>query len=215
MAAESDKLAALRRQLAERFPSIPRTAGRLLSTGIPEIDETTGGLPLGAVTEIVCSAPSCGGQLLLGELLSVTRETRSRVALIDSSDSFDPASWTNDLLAHVVWIRCATTSMALAAVDLATRDANFGLVVLDLCRSHPGDLRRVPGPQWYRLQRAVEPTDASLVIQTPVACVPSAQLRFDLGSSFRFTDLSTDRSSLVATLNPALQRQRHHARLAG
>lgn len=215
MAAESEKLAALRRQLAERFPSVPRTAGRVLSTGVPEIDESTGGLPLGAVTEIVCSAPSCGSQLLLGQLFAVTRETRARVALIDSSDSFDPTSWNTDLLAHIVWIRCSTATTALAAVDLATRDANFGLVVLDLSRGTPSELRRVPGPQWYRLQRAVEPTDAALVIQTPSACVPSAQLRFDLHSSFRFGDLIRERPALSTALTPVLQRQRHHTRLAG
>src|SRR5256885_11954545 len=34
-------------------------------------------------------------------------------------------------------------------------------------------LFRSPGPQWYRLQRAVEPTDLALVIETPYATVPS------------------------------------------
>src|SRR5512145_954298 len=122
------KLTALRHLLAERFPTVPRTTGRVLGTGIPAIDEATGGLPLGALTELVCAAPSCGGHLLFGQLLAATRATRTRVALIDSTDSFDPASFAEDLLPHLVWVRCAGTAMALSAADLLARDANLGLV---------------------------------------------------------------------------------------
>ena len=69
MPAAPTSLAALRHLLAERFPTLPKSAGRVLPTGIAALDAATGGLPLGAVTEIVCQAPSCGGQLLLGHLL--------------------------------------------------------------------------------------------------------------------------------------------------
>src|SRR5471030_3134074 len=132
MPAAPEKLATLRYLLAERFPAAPRVAVRALRTGLAAIDDTAGGLPLGAVTELVCAALSCGGHLLLGQLLTVTRTARQRVALIDGSDSFDPASYPADLLAHLVWIRCAGTAVALQAADLLTRDANFGLIVLDL-----------------------------------------------------------------------------------
>src|SRR5436190_14877287 len=150
MSAVSDKLASLRRQLAERFPTVPRTIGRVLPTGMPGLDNATGGLPLGAITEIVCAAPSCGGHLLIGQLLAATRITRTRVALIDATDCFDPASFEPDLLAHIVWVRCANTTAALNAADLLARDANLGLVVLDLRRSPEADLRRTPSTQWYR-----------------------------------------------------------------
>src|SRR4051812_15629270 len=116
MAAAPEKLAALRHLLAERFPSAPRHPGRVLPTGIPALDALTGGLPLSAVTEIVCAAPSCGGHLLLGQLLALTRTTRARVALVDGTDSFDPCSFSEDLLAHLLWVRCTKTSEALSAV---------------------------------------------------------------------------------------------------
>src|SRR5581483_7513747 len=103
-----EKLAALRHLLAERFPTAPRPAVRSLHTGLAAIDEA-GGLPLSAVTEIVCAAPSCGSQLFLGQLLAATRASRTRVALVDSTDGFDPASFAPDLLAHLVWVRCAGT----------------------------------------------------------------------------------------------------------
>lgn len=211
MAAAPEKLAALRRQLAERFPTVPRTMGRVLATGIATLDEATGGLPLSAVTEIVCAAPSCGSHLLLGQLLAATRATRTRVALIDSTDSFDPSSFNEDLLAHLVWVRCASTSAALNAADLLTRDANLGLVFLDLRRAPAADLRRTPATQWYRLQRAVEPSDLALVVTTPRASVPSAQLRLQLTTSHEVSALDRERHLLTTELSPSLQRQRVQA----
>lgn len=211
MSSAPAKLAALRHLLAERFPTAARSAGRVRATGIPAIDDATGGLPLGALTEIVCAAPSCGGHLLLGQLLAATRVTRTRVALVDSTDAFDPGSFPSDLLAHLVWVRCAGTTPALHAADLLARDANLGLVVLDLRRAPAADLRRISGPQWYRLQRAVEPADLALVVQTPCASVPSAQLRFQLAASHSLAALDLDRTVLTTQLQPTLQRQRLQA----
>ncbi|MSU50260.1 MAG: hypothetical protein EXS37_14435 [Opitutus sp.] len=223
MSTAPERLASLRQQLAGRFPTVPCTTGpfdglranRVLPTGIPALDHATGGLPFGAVTEIVCTGPSCGGHLLLGQLLTVTRATRTRVALIDSTDSFDPASFPEDLLAHLVWVRCANTVAALNAADLLTRDANLGLVVLDLRRAPLADLRRTPTNQWYRLQRAVEPADLALVVETPHATVPSAQLRFELATLHTVNALDRERSFLTAELAPKLQRQRLQAASAG
>lgn len=208
MAAAPEMLAQLRRQLAERFPTVPRAGARALPTGIPALDEATGGIALSALTEIVCATPSCGGHLLLGQLLAATRATRTRVALIDSTDSFDPASFGEDLLAHLVWVRCASTAQALNAADLLARDANLGLVVLDLRRAPAADLRRTPSTQWYRLQRAVEPTDLALVVETPRALVPSAQVRFELSARHGIHALERVRSTLIGALAPSLERQR-------
>jgi hypothetical protein len=178
---------------------------------LPTLDDATGGLPLGAITEIVCTAPSCGGQLLLEQLLAVTRATRTRVALVDSADSFDPASYPADLLAHLVWVRGgpnSPTDVALAAADLLTRDANLGLVVLDLRQADERALRRTPASFWYRLQRAVEPADLALVVVTPRTSVPSAQLRLGLGVSHAANASALERTLLVQSLAPSLQRQR-------
>lgn len=207
MSAAPAKLAALRHLLAERFPAATRAPARALTTGIPAIDDATGGLPLGALTEIICAAPSCGSQLLLGQLLAATRATRTRVALVDSADAFDPASWPVDLLAHLVWVRC-TAATALAATDFLIRDANLGLLVLDLRHTPDRELRRTPATLWYRLQRAVEPTDLALVVITPRATVPSAQLRFTLTTPHPITAFALPRPALSAALAPALQRQR-------
>lgn len=208
MAAASDKLAALRRLLAERFPADSRPAGRALPSGIPALDDAAGGIPAGALTEIVCAAPSCGSQLVLASLLAAQREHRHRVALIDGADAFDPASHPPDLLTPLVWIRCRQTPTALAAADLLLRDANFALVILDLRAATAPELRRTPATTWYRLQHAAEQGDLPLVVITPRVAVPSARLRLVLDQPHRLAQLDTPRDFLRTTLPVTIQRQR-------
>ena len=208
-----EKLAALRRLLAASAAPAP-DAGRVLPPGLSGIDDATGGLPLGAVTEIVCAAPSCGGNLLLGRLLAATRARRERIALVDAGDCFDPESFPADLLAHLVWVRCpGPVSRALQAADLLARDANLALAVVDLRLSSTAELRRTPGPQWYRLQRAVEPAELALIIETPFAVVPCARVRLELAVPHDATALDRARPELAASLSPVLQR--HRLRAAG
>jgi hypothetical protein len=123
---------ALRQLLRDRFPTAAHSRSAPLATGVPGIDELTGGLPCPALTELVCSAPSCGSQLLLGQLLAATRAAAKRVALVDADDAFDPGSWPPTLLEHLVWVRTRHAAEAMAASDLLARDANFSLLVLDL-----------------------------------------------------------------------------------
>ena len=208
MSAPVATLSSLRQLLAERFPQATRTDSRVLATGIPAIDQSVGGVPCGALTEIVCAAPSCGSQLLLGELLRSTREACGRVALVDAHNSFDPQSWPEDWLRHVVWVRGHDTAVALQAADILARDANFQLLVLDVRLAPLAELRRIPASFWYRLQRAVEPSDLAMVVFTPKATVASAELRLQLERSQGFSALEETRPSLALALSPVLQRQR-------
>lgn len=212
----SASLDSLRQQLAARFPTAMRPAGRTLVTGWPALDDPAGGgLPLGALTEIVGAAPSCGVSLLWQQLLTSTRTARTRAALVDALDEFDAASCPADRLAHLVWVRCHNITEALAATDLLARDANFGLVLLDLRHAPLRELRRIPSTTWYRLQRAVEPAELALVVATPATCVPSAQLRFEFARTAALPDLDRERTTLAAELVPVLQRQRRHFAATG
>ncbi len=201
------RTAALRELLARRFPSAARARDDALATGIPGID-AAGGLPRPGLTELVCSAPSCGSQLFLGQLLHITRTQGLRVALVDRDDSFDPGSWPAFLLEHLVWVRARQASEALHAADLLTRDANLGLVVLDLSRTALAELRRIPSPTWYRLQRAIEPTLMAGVIFTPRSLVPSVRLRLELEISHGLGAQIRPRPDVASTLAPQLIRQR-------
>jgi RecA/RadA recombinase len=209
MASAPDKILALRELLAQRFPQASATVrGRCVATGIPAIDEVSGGLPIGAVTEIVSSAPSSGSMLLLARIFAVCRAQCLRVALIDGDNSFDPQSFTPDELSHLVWIRCRDLKQVMQVADLVARDANFGLVVIDLRRQTERELRREPPTGWYRLQRAAEQNDLPLLIATPCAIIPSALVRFGLNQSFHLTDLDEPRRLLAKDLALELHRQR-------
>lgn len=201
-------MAELRHLLAERFTLSARAPARLLATGLPALDTVIGGLPLGALTEVCCTAPSCGSHLLLGRLLEITRREQRRVALVDSTDCFDPASFPGDTLEHLVWVRCGGVNTALALTDILVRDANLGLVVLDLRQVTEAELRRVPATQWYRLQRAVEATDLALVVETPRACIASAHVRLSLHEPQPPSSWQRGRDELANALAPAVERQR-------
>lgn len=200
-------VSALRQLLEQRFPTAQRAADAALATGIPAVD-AAGGLPRPGLTEFVCSAPSCGSQLFLGQLLHVTRAQALRVALVDRGDAFDPASWPAPLLEHLVWVRAHSANEALHAADLLARDANLGLVVLDLRHTVFAELRRIPSSTWYRLQRAIEPTLMAGIIFTPFPLVPSVRLRLDLHTSHSLSAQSQPRPDLVTALAPELTRQR-------
>jgi hypothetical protein len=210
----ASSLASLRQLLSERFPQAARSPATILPTGIPGVDDVAGGLPRHAITELVCSAPSCGSQLFLGQLLHVVRAHSGRAALIDGSDNFDPASWDAEDLRCLLWLRCRTVSEAMSVADLFTRDANLELVLLDLRRAALRELRRIPAGTWYRLQRALEQTDAPLLVLTPTASVPSAQLRLALDRSLELSAQSAPRPPLISALAVSMQRQRLSSNLA-
>src|SRR5713101_7232114 len=61
------------------------------SSGIPELDSLTGGLPRGGLTEVVGQDSSGRTSLLISALAAIT--ARDEVsALVDAQDAFDPHS---------------------------------------------------------------------------------------------------------------------------
>lgn len=204
----SSSLPALRQLLRERFPAAAHGRAAALATGCPAIDESVGGLPRPALTELVCSTPSCGSQLLVGQLLAMTRAAALRISLVDANDAFDPCSWPAVVLEHLVWVRARDVVEALAATDLLVRDANLALVMLDLRHVPVRELRRIPASNWHRLQRALEPTTLAALVITPFALVPSAQLRLALDQPHALSAQATERPALNLALNPVLLRRR-------
>jgi hypothetical protein len=200
-------LVALRQRLAERFPQEKRF-GELRATGWAAIDEAVGGIPVGAVTELVSASPSGGALTWLGTLACVLNAGQGRVGWIDAHDSFDPGSWGEVALAPLVWARATSTNAALQAADLFARDANFPVVMLDLRLAPEDELRRVPLSTWYRLQRAADAAARIFLIATPRACVASAQLRLQLTRPWTLDDLETPRAALAQNQSIAVQRQR-------
>jgi recombination protein RecA len=81
----------------------------MVSTGIAAVDALTGGLPRGALTEIVGPASSGRTSLLLSVLAQATTRQESCV-LVDASDAFDPESAVaaGVDLKRLLWVRCQT-----------------------------------------------------------------------------------------------------------
>jgi recombination protein RecA len=177
----------LRGRVVSPFTYRDRNVFDLVSSGIPEIDSSIGGLPRGALTEIF--GPPCSGRtsLLISALASRTADGEV-CALVDARDSFDPgtASAAGVELNQLLWVRCRNIDQALRATDLLIQGGGFGLVAIDLGDVTPKTVRQVPLNAWFRFRRAVEdsPTILMLVEQESNAkTCASLVLRLDAQSA--------------------------------
>ena len=203
--AATHKIIDLRRLLVERFPHAPATAATHLVTGSFFLDEcTSGGLPRGAITELICPRTSAGSASLIHALVHAAHRDNHFLALIDGRDSFDPCGLDNASLRHLLWVRCSKASEVIKAGDLLLRDGNFPLVILDLVLNAPEELRKIPQTNWYRLQRLVELAPAACLVLTRYAMVASAQLKLVLENSWNLDSLEDE--SAMAELRFRVQR---------
>src|SRR5271166_2883614 len=98
--------------LGERLSSTlllrERAAPLTVSTGVAALDTLTGGLPRGALSEIAGPASSGRTGVMLAALAGATRQ-QEVCALVDASDSFDPASAAavGVDLERLLWVRCS------------------------------------------------------------------------------------------------------------
>jgi recombination protein RecA len=136
-----------------------------VSAGIAAVDELTGGLPRGCLTEVFGEPCSGRTSLLLAALAARTNEAEV-CALVDGRDAFDPvaalAAGVN--LRQLLWVRCKNIDQALRATDLLIQGGGFGLLALDLSDIAPRLVRQVPLNVWFRFRRAVENTPTLLFL---------------------------------------------------
>ncbi len=194
----SDRFTAIDPRLAGLTPASRlsvRPAPEMISSGIAAIDELTGGLPRGCLTEI-CGPASSGRTALLLAALSAATQRGEFCALVDASDALDPqsAAAAGVQLERLLWIRCGESSpqktrqksdskrnegrnaenrleQVLRVTDLLLESGGFGVVALDLADLPPQAARRIPLATWFRFRRAVEPTSTVLLTleQQPIA----------------------------------------------
>ncbi|MEY2480810.1 MAG: recombination protein RecA [Verrucomicrobiota bacterium] len=188
------KLVDLRNLLAERFPQSVLSSASFLTTGLRPLDQVTGGgLPKGAITELISPHPSAGTGLLIYSLLETAQRNRFFLALIDGRDSFDPGGPGQVRLRHLLWVRCRQALEAVKAADLLLRDGNFPLVILDLVLNGMNELRKIPQTTWYRLQRLVESAPSAFLVLARHSVVSSAQIKLVLENRWALPDLEQDR----------------------
>ena len=171
--------AAIESELVTRFGSTfkrrEKALAEVISTGIPEVDSLSGGLPRGAITEIFGPASSGRTSLLLAALAFAT--THDEVcALVDTSDVLDPTAAANAGIDfdRLLWIRCASNvEHAFKATDLLLQGGGFGLVLLDMGDVPPQQARRIISSWWYRFRRVVENTPTAFIVIAQDSCVRS------------------------------------------
>ena len=181
--------------LAGRIPSaltpVPRTIRPVLPTGVGCVDTLLhGGLPVGAITEIVGADSSGRTSLALSFLAQCTQASRV-CAWVDVSDALHPesAAASGVDLARLLWIRCGAVTntilprggkpwsridQALRVTDLLLQAGGFGAVVLDMGSVAPEFASRVPMATWFRYRAAAERSQASLLLLTQHACAKSS-----------------------------------------
>ena len=186
--AASGKIVDLRKLLAERFPQPPFSVLTRLVTGLSFVDQTIGGgLPKGAITELISPQISAGSASFVQALLQAAHRDRYFLALIDGRDSFDPSALSeldNARLRNLLWVRCSKALEAVKAADLLLRDGNFPLLIIDLVFNSPEELRKIPQTTWYRLQRLVESAPTACLVLSRRGMVSSAQFKIVLENSW-------------------------------
>ncbi len=195
----------LRKLLTERFPHAPAAAATQLVTGLAFLDEAIGGgLPKGAITELISPEVSAGSASLIHALLETAQRDCYFLALIDGRDSFDPQPLGNACLGHLLWMRCTKALEAIKAADLLLRDGNFPLVIVDLVLNPREELRKIPQTNWYRLQRLVESASTACLIMTRQGMVSSAQLKIVLENVWSLE--SFEQEDAISRLRIRVQR---------
>ena len=203
--ATTAKIIDLRKLLAERFPHPAVTTATRLFTGLPFLDQPTGGgLPRGALTELISPRTSTGSASLIQALIHSAYRDNYFLALIDGRDSFDPCGLDNTSLRHLFWVRCSKAFEVIKAADLLLRDGNFPLVIVDLVLNSPEELRKIPQTNWYRLQRLVELVPTACLVFTRYEMVGSAQLRLVLENSWNVETL--EKQNAISQLRIVVKR---------
>ena len=203
--AASAKIVDLRKLLAERFPHPSFTTASCLITGLPFLEESIGGgLPRGAITELISPGTSAGSASLIHALVHCAYRDNYFLALIDGGDSFDPCGLNNASLQHLLWVRCSKAFEAVKAADLLLRDGNFPLVIVDLVLNAPDELHKIPQTNWYCLQRLVEMVPTACLVLTRYEMVGSAQVKLVLESSSRIETF--EKQDTVSRLRTVVKR---------
>lgn len=181
--AGSERLAIVRP--ASRLEVRPKP--EMLSTGIRELDAITGGIPRGCLSEICGPASSGKTSVLLATIAAATGQEET-CALLDSSDSFDPASAAAAGLDfnRLLWVRCGASSLRLEGTDFNPKGES---AISSRVRS---GTKKAPSSE-LRLEQVIKTTDLLLqsggfgLIVLDLAGIPEKFVRrIPLASWFRF-----------------------------
>jgi recombination protein RecA len=187
-------------RFADAFKLQEKAVLETLSSGIPELDSMTGGIPRGAISEIFGPASSGRTSIMFSLLAHATR--REEVcAVVDVNDVFAPtaAAAAGVDFNRLLWIRCGgSLENAFKAADLLLHAGGFGVVVLDLADVAGKDARRIIPSWWYRFRRTVENRPTSILVMSEEACTRScAALTLELKGTPEWSQAGVEQGNVV------------------
>jgi recombination protein RecA len=166
----------VRSQVEARIPSAfalsRRAEYKTIPTGIPQIDDLNGGIPIGALTEICGSNVASSGKTSLMASLLANASQEHFCALVDASDTFDPTNGnaTGMNSSRLLWVRCGKNEsklkpleQAFKVTDILLQSGGFGLIIVDLGSIAERFVRSIPLSSWFRFSRVVEKQSTALV----------------------------------------------------
>jgi hypothetical protein len=137
---------------------------RTVPSGLFELDRIAGGgLPAGAITEVV--APSCGGATVLYAALAGATSRGETAAVVDPQDGFDVASAhaAGVVLERLLWVRPqGPFHNALRALERILSSGGFAMAVLDTGVG-PGKVPGIPAA-WMRVLRLARASGAVVLV---------------------------------------------------
>jgi len=191
--AGSERLAEVRP--ASRLEVRPRP--EMISSGVAEVDEITGGgIPRGCLTEIWGGASSGKTSVLLAAMAAATRLGETCV-LIDASDSFDPASGqaAGVDLGKLLWVRCGSKrSYVVRRTSNTSAQADGSCITHQLSAVSPQEKRMSEKKMSERrLEQVLKATDLilqsggfGLIVLDLAGIAEKFVRRIPLASGFRF-----------------------------
>ena len=198
-------------RFGDAFKLHEKTFGETLSSGIPEIDALTGGIPRGAISEIF--GPSSSGRTsLMYPILANAIVQEETCALIDTNDVFAPtvASSAGIDFDRLLWVRCGgNLEHAFKATDLLLHAGGFGLVILDIGDIAGSEARRIISSWWYRFRRSVEDRPTVMMVISEEACTRScAALALELKGAAEWSRANAEQGNLLHFNSIKVNRQR-------
>ncbi len=179
-----------------RVREFEEEATDLPKSGLDGLDSCLdGSIPRGQLTEIIEKSGG-GAGLVMAALLSQARRDRQYAILFDVGQGFTVESFPEEDLEALLWVGCNSAGEAIEALDIASRDENFALFLLDFRNCEAGEWRSVRSQQWYRVVGQMRQRNAAAVLfaDTPVTSVSKRKLAVDC--SLNCEALDRDRSFL-------------------
>lgn len=168
------------------------------STDWQPLDEVLGGgLPTGQLTEVLSSGRSRGSGLVMAQLIARARKEGSYVMLLDVGKGFTPWSFPARDLEVLLWVGCDSVELAVKALDVATRDENFSLFLMDLRDCDAADLRSVRPKQWYRIVGQMRMRDAASVLFSSAPVTSVSKRRVEMVNPLSLETLHQERSRVL------------------